>query len=70
MDLEPFSIKFVIVYGVERMGGFLVQIQLRWSFLFDIFEQKPLVIVMREELEHGGTVYQKRKKGRKLQLCK
>ena len=65
MDLEPFAINFVIVYGIEKMDGLPVQKPLRWSFLFDIFEQKPLVIVMQEKLEHGGTVYQERKKGKK-----
>lgn len=65
MDLEPLAINFVIVYGIERMDGLPLQIRLRWSFLLEIFEQKPLVIVMQEELEHGGTAYQKRKKVKK-----
>lgn len=47
------------------MDGLPLQIRLRWSFLLEIFEQKPLVIVMQEELEHGGTAYQKRKKVKK-----
>lgn len=62
MDLEPFAINFVIVYGIERMDGLPLQIRLRWSFLLEIFEQKPLVIVMQEELEHGGQRIKKEKK--------